>query len=91
MEVVDVTKDGGHVLDGDLLPRFDVGLSLQVEGAVPQDAELGVTEGESLAGHSQTDIDIILPRYYHIFSLSKKVVFILTVRVTTGLSVVCPS
>ena len=68
---LDVAEHGGHVLDGDLLPRLDVGLSHQVEGAVPQDVELGVTEtavgeeGEggveggveavSLAGHSQTD------------------------------------
>ena len=68
---LDVAQHRGHVLDGDLLPRLDVGLSHQVEGAVPEDVELGVTEtavgeeGEgrveggveavSLAGHSQAD------------------------------------
>ena len=41
---LDVTEHGGHVLDGDLLPRLDVGLSHQVEGAVPQDIKLGVTD-----------------------------------------------
>ena len=32
---LDVAEHGGRVLDGDLIPRLDVGLRHQVHGAVP--------------------------------------------------------